>query len=291
MNIQERDLLRQVKRVEIKARKLSEQIFSGQYHSAFKGHGMTFSEVRGYQIGDDVRSIDWNVTARYANPFVKIFEEERELSIMLLIDLSGSAIFGSHQLKRELITQVVATLAFSALENNDRVGAIFFTDQVEKFIPPKSGRKHILYIVRELLSFKPQSLKTELSTVLSYFYRAIKRRSTVFLISDFGQSPDMYQSALELVVRKHDLMALHISDPAEVELPRLGLLQIEDSESGEKIWIDSSDSRVRQSYTNNYHQHKSKTMQGLVRVGVDVAELSTDTDFTLGLAKLFRRRG
>lgn len=291
MDIQEHDLLRHVKRIEIKARGLSEQIFAGQYHSAFKGHGMTFSEVRGYQVGDDVRSIDWNVTARYATPYVKVFEEERELTLMLLIDLSGSTIFGSYQQKRELIAQVVATLAYSALNNKDRIGVIFFTDQIEKFIPPKSGRKHVLYIIRELLGHQSKSKQTDISIALSYLHRVIKRRSTTFLISDFEQSPSSYQSALELVARKHDLIALRVSDPKEHELPNLGLLQIEDSESGDKMWIDSSDKHVRKTYADNYQHHRSETCQGLMRIGVDMTDLSTDGDLILALAKLFRRRG
>lgn len=291
MDIQERDLLRHVKRIEIKARGLSEQIFAGQYHSAFKGHGMTFSEVRGYQVGDDVRSIDWNVTARYATPYVKVFEEERELTLMLLIDLSGSTIFGSYQQKRELIAQVVATLAYSALNNKDRIGVIFFTDQIEKFIPPKSGRKHVLYIIRKLLGHQSKSKQTDISIALSYLHRVIKRRSTTFLISDFEQSPSSYQSALELVARKHDLIALRVSDPKEHELPNLGLLQIEDSESGDKMWIDSSDKHVRKTYADNYQHHRSETCQGLMRMGVDMTDLSTDGDLILALAKLFRRRG
>lgn len=289
--VQESDLLRRVRCIEIKAKGLSQQVFAGQYHSAFRGHGMAFSEVRGYQVGDDVRDIDWNVTARYASPFIKIFEEERELSIMLLIDLTGSTAYGSDALsKRELMGEVAATLAFSALQNNDRVGAIFFTDQVELFIPARSGRKHILHIIRELLGYQPRSKRTDLSVPLHYLTRTIKKRCTAFLISDFMQESQEYQNALAVAGRKHDLIALRAYDESEQTLPPLGLVQLEDSESGECRWVDTSSRRVRVAYEERYQSQLDATVQATRQAGVDMIHLSTAGDYVSELIKLFKRR-
>ncbi len=288
---QANELLRKVRRIEIKAKGLSEQVFAGQYHSAFRGHGMAFSEVRGYQVGDDVRDIDWNVTARYASPYIKVFEEERELTIMLLIDLTGSTLYGTHhESKRELMGEVAATLAFSALQNHDRVGAIFFTDQVELFIPARSGRKHVLHIIRELLGFEPRSQRTDLNIPLSYLMRTIKKRSTAFLISDFVQEAESYKTSLALASRKHDVVAIRAYDPSETTLPDLGLLQIEDSETGQTRWIDSSSRRTRQEYAQGYASTIEGSQRVCTRVGIDLVHLPTGQDYTPELIKLFTRR-
>lgn len=285
------ELLGKVRRIEIKAKGLSEQVFAGQYHSAFRGRGMAFSEVRGYQVGDDVRDIDWNVTARYANPFVKVFEEERELTVMLLLDLTGSTLFGAKaESKRELMTEVAATLAFSAMQNHDKIGAIFFTDRVELFIPPRSGRKHILYIIRELLGFEPKGQQTDLNVPLSYLTRSIKKRCTAFLISDFIQTGDSYESTLTLASRKHDLVALRAYDPTAATLPELGLVYLQDAETGQMRWVDTSSKRLAHSYAEAYHRHEETCQDLCRRSGVDVVHLSTGEDFTPGLIKLFRRR-
>ncbi len=285
------DLLRRVRRIEIKAKRLSEQVFAGQYHSAFRGHGMAFSEVRGYQVGDDVRDIDWNVTARYASPFVKVFEEERELTIMLLIDLTGSTLYGSHyESKRERMCELAATLAFSALQNHDRVGAIFFTDEVELFVPARSGRHHVLYIIRELLSFEPRSRRTNLSVPLDYLMRTTKKRCTAFLISDMLQPAEDYRISLALASRKHELIALRTFDPAETALPRLGLLQLEDAETGELRWVDTSSLSVRTEYAERYIAQVNETAGAFVRCGVDLLHLSTGEDFAPALIKLFKHR-
>lgn len=288
---QSTDLLGRVRRIEIKAKGLSEQVFAGQYHSAFRGRGMAFSEVRGYQVGDDVRDIDWNVTARYANPYVKVFEEERELTVMLLIDLTGSSLFGAKaESKRELMTEVAATLAFSAMQNNDKIGAIFFTDQIELFIPPRSGRKHILYIIRELLGFEPQSRGTDLNVPLSYLMRTIKKRCTAFLISDFIQTGESYQTSLSLASRKHDLVALRAFDPTAATLPDLGLVYLIDAESGQKRWVDTSSKKLARGYAESYLRHEQTCRELCLRSGVDLVHLSTGEDFTPELIKLFRRR-
>lgn len=252
---------------------------------------MTFSEVRSYQVGDDVRDIDWNVTARHASPFIKIFEEERELTLMLLIDLTGSTLYGTQEVsKREFMGEVAASLAFSALQNNDRVGAIFFTDQIELFIPARSGRKHILYIIRELLGLKPRGKRTDLALPISYLMRTIKKRCTAFLLSDFMQEPEQYRQSLNMASRKHDLIALRVFDPSEATLPRLGLIELEDSESGEMRWVDSSSRAIRQQYENAYQNRLQATQQLCKRSAVDMVDLPSDQDYANELIKLFKRR-
>ena len=242
------ELLKKVRQIEIKTRGLSRNIFAGQYHSAFKGRGMAFSEVREYQFGDDIRDIDWNVTARYVRPYVKVFEEERELTVMLLIDVSGSRDFGTvNVMKKEVITEIAATLAYSAIQNNDKIGVIFFSDKIEKFIPPQKGKKHILYIIRELIDFQPEESKTDISAVLKYMTNAIKKRCTAFLISDFIDKGG-FKDALTVANRKHDLVAIQVYDRRETELPSVGLMKIKDAETGEERWIDSSSARVREAY-------------------------------------------
>lgn len=288
---QANELLRRVRRIEIKAKGLSQQVFAGQYHSAFRGHGMAFSEVRGYQVGDDVRDIDWNVTARYASPYIKVFEEERELTIMLLIDLTGSTQLGTNsESKRELMAEIAATIAFAAMQNHDRIGAIFFTDRVELFVPPKSGRKHILYIIRELIGFVPKGKGTDLNIPLSYLMRIIKKRCTAFLISDMIQEADSYNTTLGLVARKHDLVGIRAYDQYEVELPNLGLVQVEDSETGERLWIDSSSPSVRKSYRKQYTSLIESNADVYRRRGIDLVHLPTGEDFAPELIKLFKRR-
>ncbi|MDO4707370.1 MAG: DUF58 domain-containing protein [Porphyromonadaceae bacterium] len=285
------DLLKRVRKIEIKAKGLSEQVFAGQYHSAFRGRGMAFSEVRGYQIGDDVRDIDWNVTARYAHPFVKVFHEERELSVMLLIDLSGSIDWGTQRKsKLELVVELTATLAFSAIQNNDKIGAIFFTDSIELFVPPRSGRKHILYIVRELLTFTPRGRDTNLNVPLNYLMRIIKKRCTAFVISDFLHSREDYQTSLSLAARKHDLVALRVSDPQESNLPLLGLMQLYDAETGTSTWVDACHRRLRLHYAQTYEEQSAQCQDYCLRAGVQLANLSTGADFVPELIRLFRKR-
>ena len=234
------ELLKKVRRIEIKTRGLSRNIFAGQYHSAFKGRGMAFSEVREYQYGDDIRDIDWNVTARYVRPYVKVFEEERELTVMLLIDVSGSRDFGSvNVMKKEVITEIAATLAFSAIQNNDKIGVVFFSDKIEKFIPPQKGKKHILYVIRELIDFQPDKKQTNIAQALKYLTNAIKKRCTAFLISDFIDK-DGFKEALTIANRKHDVVAIQVYDRRETELPAVGLIKIKDAETGQERWIDSS---------------------------------------------------
>lgn len=285
------DLLAKVKRIEVKAKGLSEQVFAGQYHSAFRGRGMAFSEVRGYQVGDDVRDIDWNVTARYASPFVKVFEEERELTIMLLIDLTASTLYGTQaESVRELMAELAATLAFSAMQNNDKIGAIFFSDQVELFIPPRSGRKHILHIIRELLGFEPVGKRTDLNVPLDYLMRTIKKRCTAFLISDFIHEGKPYERSLILASRKHDLIAMRAYDPSASELPELGLTLFEDAESGLKQWVDTSSKAVRQAYRQHYARQVETCQTACVQSATDLVHLSTGEDFSSELRRLFKRR-
>ena len=248
------ELLKKVRRIEIKTRGLSRNIFAGQYHSAFKGRGMAFSEVREYQYGDDIRDIDWNVTARYVRPYVKVFEEERELTVMLLIDVSGSRDFGSvNVMKKEVITEIAATLAFSAIQNNDKIGVVFFSDKIEKFIPPQKGKKHILYIIRELIDFHPEETRTDISQVLKYLTNAIKKRCTAFLISDFIDK-EGFKDALTVANRKHDMVAIQVYDRRETELPAVGLMKIKDAETGKEQWIDSSSARVRAAYKDRHEK-------------------------------------
>jgi uncharacterized protein (DUF58 family) len=283
------ELLKKVRRIEIKTRGLSRHIFAGEYHSAFKGRGIAFSEVREYQYGDDIRSIDWNVTARFNHPYVKIFEEERELTVMLLIDVSGSGNFGTRvSYKRDVMTEVAAVLSFSAIYNNDKIGVIFFSDKVEKFIPPLKGRKHILRIIRELLDFKSESHKTNLDEPLRFLTNAIKKRSTAFIISDFIV-PE-FEEALRIASNKHDIVALKVYDPLEQALPDIGLVKISDSETGEEKWIDTSSAYTRQAYENWWNNHMEIIKNIFKRCGVDSTELRTDLDYVNPLIKLFEKR-
>lgn len=285
------NLLAKVKAIEIKAKGLSQEVFSGQYHSAFRGRGMHFSEVRSYQIGDDVRDIDWNVTARYASPFVKVFEEERELTLILLIDLSESTAFGTQRESvKELMAEISATIAFSAIQNNDKVGAIFFSDQIELFIPPRSGRKHVLHIIRELLGFIPSGKKTDINVPLHYLLHTIKKRCTAFLISDFIHQGESYIQNMRLVGRKHDLIVLRAFDPDEEELPKLGLCYLKDPENGDKLWVDTNDKKVRHAYTRNYRQQIEHCKTACSQSAIDLIHLSTGEDFSKELIKLFKRR-
>ena len=290
------ELLQKVRKIEIKTRGLSKNIFAGEYHSQFKGRGMSFSEVREYQPGDDVRSIDWNVTARLSRPYIKVFEEERELTVMLLVDVSGSRNFGSQsQMKRDMITEVAATLAFSTIENNDKVGVIFFSDKIEKYIPPKKGKTHVLHIIRELISFQPSSQKTDIQLALQYFTNAQKRRCTAFIISDF-QDESMLQTAstksgckrLLIAGNKHDLNAIQIYDRRDAELPNIGLLKLKDAETGERIWIDTSDKRVTESYAKTWHKNQQALESLFTKTGTRNISIRTDNDYVKGLMRLFR---
>ena len=290
------ELLQKVRKIEIKTRGLSKNIFVGEYHSQFKGRGMSFSEVREYQPGDDVRSIDWNVTARLSRPYIKVFEEERELTVMLLVDVSGSRNFGSQsQMKRDMITEVAATLAFSTIENNDKVGVIFFSDKIEKYIPPKKGKTHVLHIIRELISFQPSSQKTDIQLALQYFTNAQKRRCTAFVISDF-QDESMLQTAstksgckpLLIAGNKHDLNAIQIYDRRDAELPNIGLLKLKDAETGERIWIDTSDKRVTDSYAKTWHKNQQALDSLFTKTGTRNISIRTDNDYVKGLMRLFR---
>jgi uncharacterized protein (DUF58 family) len=283
------ELLKKVRRIEIKTRGLSRHIFAGEYHSAFKGRGIAFSEVREYQYGDDIRSIDWNVTARFNHPYVKVYEEERELTVMLLIDVSGSGSFGTAVgFKRDLMTEVAAVLAFSAIYNNDKIGVIFFSDNVEKFIPPQKGRKHILRIIRELLDFTPQSRKTSLSEPLRFLTNALKKRCTAFIISDFIVAD--FEEALRIASNKHDVVALKVSDPLEKAIPDVGLIKIADSETGSEKWIDTSSAGTRRTYEEWWRNHL-ETIRGIFkRCGVDYTELSTREDYVRPLIQLFESR-
>ncbi len=283
------ELLKRVRKIEIKSRGLTNQIFSGQYHSAFKGRGMAFSEVREYNYGDDIRSIDWNVTARFNHPYVKIFEEERELTVMLLIDVSGSNNFGTQQmLKSEKITEIAAVLAFSAIQNNDKVGVVFFSDRIEKFIPPKKGTSHILRIIRELVDFRPQSNLTKLSEPLRFLTNAIKKRCTAFLITDFMDTN--FSDAIKIASRKHDLVGVRIVDKREMEIPPVGLLKIRDFESNKTLWVDTSGSEFQKIQKSQWQQHENNLYNIFIKSRIDVATVSTDEDFIKPLVKLFKKR-
>ena len=284
------ELLKKVRKIEIRTKALSQQVFSGQYHSAFKGRGMAFSEVRQYQYGDDIRNIDWNVTARFNHPYIKIYEEERELTVMLLIDVSGSTQFGTRQqFKSDLITEVSAVLSFSAINNNDKVGVIFFSNQVEKFIPPKKGRSHILRIIRELVDYKPQQVQTNMAEALRYLTNAIKKRCTAFLISDFVNCD--YEQALKIAANKHDVVALQITDKGDALLPNMGLVQVYDPETGKVSIADSSNVRVQREYARWWHKQQKRNVEIFKKSGVDVAHLFTDKDYVKALSELFHRRG
>lgn len=284
------DLLKRVRQIEIKTRGLSNNIFAGQYHSAFKGKGMSFSEVREYQYGDDVRDIDWNVTARYNKPFVKVFEEERELTVMLLIDVSNSLDFGTvKQLKKDMVTEIAATLAFSAIQNNDKIGVIFFSDRIEKFIPPKKGCKHILYIIRELLDFKPESKRTDIKTAVEYLTNVIKKRCTTFMISDFIDEND-FRNALTIANRKHDIVAIQVYDRRMAELPDVGLMKVRDAETGHEQWIDTSSRALRRAHNDWWIQRQGVLNETFTKSNVDSVSIRTDQDYVKSLLNLFAKR-
>jgi uncharacterized protein (DUF58 family) len=283
------ELIKRVRRIEIKTKGLSQHIFAGEYHSAFKGKGMAFSEVREYQYGDDIRSIDWNVTARFNHPYVKIFEEERELTVMLVVDVSGSREFGTHtRLKKNLITELAAVLSFSAISNNDKIGVIFFSDIIEKFIPPKKGRQHILRIIREMIEFEPKSKGTNISGALQYLTNAIKKRSTAFLISDMMDSG--FEDSLKVTSRKHDLIVLKVFDVREAELPKVGLINMLDAETGEQILVDSNSKMVRDRYANYWQDRNRNSEEILKKHGVDFTEIATNSDYVKPLMQLFKKR-
>jgi len=284
------ELLKKVRKVEIKTRGLSNQLFSGEYHTAFKGRGMTFSEVREYQAGDDIRSIDWNVTARFNNTYVKVFEEEREMTVMLLVDVSASGEFGTQkQLKQELITELCAVLAFSAIQNNDKIGVIFFTDKIEKFIPPKKGKTHILRIIRDLIEFKPEHKKTDIKQALKYLTNVIKKRSIAFVISDFI-ADNNFVDALKIANKKHDLVALRIYDKREMELPDIGLVKFMDAETGTLKWIDTSDKDVRIHFYAEAKKQEAFLKEIFNKSGVDSADINTAESYIKPLMNLFKRR-
>ena len=284
------ELIAKVRKIEIKTRGLSSNIFAGQYHTAFKGRGMAFSEEREYQYGDEPRDIDWNVTARMNKPYSKVFEEERELTVMLMVDVSDSLNFGTQvMMKREMQTEIAATLAFAAIENNDKVGLLFFSDRIEKFIPPKKGRKHILYLIRELLDFKPQSEGTDITVPLEFITGAVKKRCTAFLLSDFIDSHD-YRNALTIANRKHDIVAIRVYDRRMEELPSIGLLRLHDAESGQDIYVDSSSARVRSAHKQWFDENTSRIQDYLTRSRVDSVSVRTDQDYVKALMGLFAKR-
>jgi uncharacterized protein (DUF58 family) len=284
------ELLKRVRKIEIKTRGLSSNIFAGQYHTAFKGRGMAFSEVREYQIGDDVRSIDWNVTARFDRPYVKIYEEEREMTVMLLVDVSGSRNYGTgNLLKKNVITEIAATLAFSAIQNNDKIGMIFYSDKLEKFIPPKKGKKHILYIIRELIDFQPENKKTDLSGALKYMTSVIKKRCTAFVISDFIDNKD-FQTDLTIANRKHDIVAIQVYDKRETELPSVGLMRIHDAETDSERIIDTSSKAVRNAYFQWWKKQQEQLSDTFRKSNVDSISMSTDQDYVKALINLFNLR-
>ncbi len=283
------EIFKKVRKIEIKTRGLSNQIFSGQYHSIFKGRGMAFSEVREYQYGDDIRNIDWNVTARFNHPYIKTFEEERELTVMLLIDVSGSNEFGTkNATKEEFITEIAALLAFSAIQNNDKVGVIFFSNQIEKFIPPKKGTSHILRIIRELVDFKTKNQGTNIGESLRFLTNAIKKRCTAFVLSDFMDKK--FDEAIQIANNKHDVIAIRIYDARESVLPDIGLTKFKDAETGENIWVDTSNPATRKIYENWFNENESYLKRVFIKSGVDVAKVRTDEDYVKPLVNLFKRR-
>jgi len=285
------ELLKKVRKIEIKTRGLSRNIFAGEYHSAFKGRGMAFSEVREYQFGDDIRNIDWNVTARYNHPYVKVFEEERELTVMLLIDVSGSREFGTKEkLKKNVITEIAAVLSFSAIQNNDKIGVIFFSDTIEKFIPPKKGKSHILRIIRELIDFEPEHKKTDIAEAIRYLTNAIKKRCTAFVISDFMDENSDMEQALSIANNKHDVVALKVYDERETELPPIGMIKLKDAETGEYVWVDSSSRKTREVYTKWWQKHSVKMEVMFKKSGVDYVSVNTQEDYVKSLMTLFRKR-
>lgn len=285
-----KELLKKVRKIEIKTRELSQNIFAGEYHSAFKGRGMMFSEVRDYQYGDDVRDIDWNVTARHNKPFVKVYEEERELTVMLLVDMSGSGLFGAvGPEKRDIITEIAATLAFSASQNNDKIGAMFFTDKIEKYIPPRKGKGQILLIIRELLDFKPESSRTNIADAVKYFANASKRRCTAFLISDFIDDSD-YKQAMHIARNRHDLMAIQVYDKRDGLMPNVGLIRLADLETGKTQWIDTSSSSTRKQYGKWWYNRQQDMSEVLRSSRVNFVSVSTDDDYVKALKNLFGNR-
>lgn len=284
------DILKRVRQIEIKTRGLSNNIFAGEYHSAFKGRGMAFSEVREYQYGDDIRDIEWNVSARFSKPYVKVFEEERELTVMLLVDVSESLNFGTtNQLKRDMVTEIAATLAVSAIQNNDKIGVIFFSDRIEKFIPPKKGQKHILYIIRELLDFKSQSRHTSLSVVLQYLTQAMRRRCTAFVLSDFIDAKD-FTTPLTVANRKHDVVAIQVYDRRVAELPNVGLMKVFDAESLHEMYLDTGSSYVRKAHARWWKEQSGRLEQIFKKCNVDNISIRTDQDYVSSLKMLFSKR-
>lgn len=284
------EILGKVRKIEIKTRGLSQNIFAGQYHSAFKGRGMEFAEVREYQFGDDVRDIDWNVTARLHRPYVKVFEEERELTVMLLVDVSGSLDFGTaSQTKRDMATEIAATLAFSAMQNNDKIGVIFFSDRIEKYIPPKKGRKHILYIIREMLDFHPVSHKTDIAAATAYLTRVMKRRCTSFIISDFYDDKD-FEKEMEIANRKHDMVAIQVYDQRAKTLPDIGLLKVRDAETGHEMYIDTSSKKLRRAHTAYWLKREEQLKTTFAKSKVDWVSVATNEDFAKSLIHLFKKR-
>jgi uncharacterized protein (DUF58 family) len=284
------ELIKKVRKIEIKSRGLSTQIFSGEYHSKFKGRGMAFSEVREYQPGDDIRTIDWNVTARFSHPFVKVFEEEREMTVMLLVDVSASENFGTKkQLKQDLLTELCAVLAFSAMQNNDKIGVIFFSDKIEKFVSPQKGRTHVLRIIRELIEFKPSNKGTDIAYALRYFNNMIKKRCTAFLISDFIDNN--FDDALKIACRKHDLVAIRIYDEREMELPKVGLMNMMDSETGKTVWVDSNNEEFRKYFISEARKREDNLLTTFRKNGVDHTSIATHQNYVKPLIDLFKRRG
>ncbi len=284
------EIIKKVRKIEIKTRGLSSNIFAGQYHSAFKGRGMAFSEVREYQFGDDVRDIDWNVTARFHRPYVKVFEEERELTVMLLIDVSGSLDFGTQrQMKREMVTEIAATIAFSAIQNNDKIGVIFFSDKIEKYIPPKKGRKHILYIIREMLDFQPESKRTDVKQAVEFLSSVQKRRTTAFILSDFYVRND-FQQSLQICNRKHDVVAIQVYDIRAKELPNVGLMKVVDAETGFEQYVDTGSKRLRQSYQRYWMGRQAELSETFNKSNVDHVSIATNEDFVKSLLLLFKQR-
>ena len=284
------EIIKKVRKIEIKTRGLSSNIFAGQYHSAFKGRGMAFSEVREYQFGDDVRDIDWNVTARFHRPYVKVFEEERELTVMLLIDVSGSLDFGTQkQMKRDMVTEIAATIAFSAIQNNDKIGVVFFSDKIEKYIPPKKGRKHILYIIREMLDFQPESKRTDVKQAVEFLSSVQKRRTTAFILSDFYVRNDFLQS-LQICNRKHDVVAIQVYDQRAKDLPDVGLMKVVDAETGFEQYVDTGSRRLRQAYHRYWMTRQAELQDTFNKSNVDSVSIATNEDFVKSLLMLFKQR-
>ena len=285
------EILAKVRKIEIKARGLSNNIFAGQYHSAFKGRGMAFSEVREYQFGDDVRDIDWNVTARFHKPYVKVYEEERELTVMLMVDVSGSLNFGTlNETKTDMVTEIAATLAFSAIQNNDKIGVIFFSDKIEKYIPPKKGRKHILYIIREMIDFKPESKRTDIKMALDFLNGVMKRRCTAFLMSDFYTRDD-FSDTLSISSRKHDVVAIQVYDPIARELPDVGIIRVHDAETGHEMYLDTSSKKLRNAHHNYWMTLQRRLRDIFVKSNVDDVSIATNEDFVKHLMIMFAKRG